>query len=92
MDKLQIQRIMLYNAYWYAVRFTGNTVPFKAMVSALKQYGRHAAYWQKSEFNGYGAWLVRADILENYADRFDNFDIRVGIARRTFERKARKDA
>ena len=63
MDNLLIKRLTAYNAYWYAVRFTDDTMPFKAMVSALKSYGRHAAYWQKSAFDGYGGWLVRADIL-----------------------------
>jgi hypothetical protein len=86
MDKLLIKRLKLYNPYWYAVRYTGDTVPFKAMGSILRSYGRHAAYWQPHEFAGSGAWLVRSDILEKYSDRFDNFEIRVGVARRTYER------
>ena len=53
-------------------------------VRQIKAYGHQGAYWRQGEFAGYGAWLVRADILERYADRFDNFEIRVGIARRTY--------
>jgi hypothetical protein len=89
-DKLQIKRMVAYNDYWYAVRFTGDTVPFKAMVSTLKQYGQRNAYWCKGVFDGTGAWLVRDDILERVADRFDNYEVKLGIAKRTYERKVKE--
>lgn len=87
MDKLQINAIRMYNAYWYAIRFSGKAEQFKAMVSHFRSYGHYGAYWRQGEFNGNGAWIVRADILERYADRFDNFESRANIARMTLERK-----
>lgn len=88
MDKLQIQHLRAYNKYWYAIRFTGDTAPFNAMTGHLKKYGHHAAYWREGEFNGSGGWIVRSDILERHAARFDNLESRMSIAMGTYERKA----
>ncbi|HEX3643715.1 MAG TPA: hypothetical protein VHV10_20690 [Ktedonobacteraceae bacterium] len=88
MDKLAIRNIRMYNPYWYAIRFTGDDVPFSAMTGHLKSYGHHAAYWRQAEFAGTGAWIVRKDILERHTDRFDNFESRANIARETAQRKA----
>ena len=87
MNKLQIRNIKMYNAHWAAIRFTGDTAPFKAMVSLLRQYGRHAAYWREGEFGGSGGWIVRSDILERHAHRFDNLESRMSIAMGTYESK-----
>jgi hypothetical protein len=87
MNQLHIRSLKLYNPCWIAIRFTGDTVPFKAMVSLLKQHSLQSAYWHKSMFGGYGGWIVRADILDRYADRFENFESRIAIARGTYERK-----
>lgn len=87
MDKLQINAIRMYNAYWYAIRFSGKAEPFKAMVSHFKSYGHRGAYWRQGEFNGYGAWIVRKDILEKQSNKFENFESRANIARETLERK-----
>ena len=91
MDKLQIRNIRMYNDYWYSIRFTGDIVPFKAMVSHLRGYTRQSAYWRQGEFGGTGGWIVRHDILEQYADRFDNFESRASIARGTYERLVREE-
>lgn len=87
MDKLQIQRISAFNPYWYSIRFSGPEQPFKSMGSVLRSYGRHGAYWRQGECDGRGAWIVRNDILEKYADRFHNFESRANIARMTAESK-----
>jgi len=92
MDKLQIQHIRAYNAYWYAIRFTGDTAPFNAMTSHLKKYGRYAAYWREGEFDGQGAWIVRSDILERHVHRFDNLESRMSIAMGTYERNTRAES
>lgn len=89
MDKLNIQRISAYNPYWFSIRYTGSEQSFKAMGSVLRSYGRHGAYWRQGECNGRGAWIVRADILKKYADRFHNFESRANIALMTAERKNR---
>jgi hypothetical protein len=80
MAKLQIRNIRMYNKYWYAVHFTGEQDAFNAMVGHLKRYTRYSAYWREGEFDGSGGWIVRADILERHADRFDNFQQKLSEA------------
>jgi hypothetical protein len=88
MDKLQIRKIRMYNAHWYSIKFAGAAKPFAAMTNYLKSHGRQGAYWRQGEFGGSGgAWIVRKDILEQVADKFENFENRIAIARGTYERK-----
>jgi hypothetical protein len=88
MDRLQIRNLRMYNTYWYSIKFAGDAAPFNAMTQHLKSYGHQAAYWREGEFGGSGGWVVRKDILERHADRFDNFEGRANIARGTLEGKA----
>jgi hypothetical protein len=88
MDKLQIRKIKMYNPYWYAIKFAGPSTPFYAMTNYLQSHGRQGAYWRQGEFGVSGAWIVRKDILEQVADKFENFESRATIARETYERKA----
>jgi len=90
MHKLQILHIRMYNPYWYAIKFAGENAAFNAMLTHLRGYTRYTAYWREGEFGGSGGWVVRADILERYADRFDNFESRTRIARETYERKSKE--
>jgi hypothetical protein len=82
MEKLQIRNIRMYNDQWYSIKFSGPNALFTAMTQLL--YG----YSSKEAYRCEGAWIVRRDILERHADRFDNFESRAMVARETHERKA----
>jgi hypothetical protein len=77
----------MYNASWYGLKFSGAPMPFSAMTQHLKSYGHQGAYWRDAEFDGAGGWVVRKDILEQQADKFENFESRATIAWETYERK-----
>jgi hypothetical protein len=87
MDKLQIQHTEAYNDYWWSIRFTGPTVPFNAFVCYLRQCGYRRAYWVPGAYNGRGAWCVEHNLLMSQSGRFDNLEVRMGVARRAYERK-----
>ena len=81
MDKLQIQRMETVGAHWYLIRFTGERVPFLSFVSALSSE-RHGAYWAQSAFKNKGGWCVERSTLMRYKDRFNNLEMKIGLAER----------
>jgi hypothetical protein len=82
MNKLTIEEASQINPHWYALRFSGATMAFRAMTQLLGRQRDYNVYWQPSAFDGKGAWIVRAAWFEQYRSRFHNLDRALTAARR----------
>jgi len=87
MDKLSINQIELVGPHWYAVRFAGNRVPFLELLASLRHEREYNAYWCPGAFKGRGGWHMADSTLQRYKDRFDNLEMKLGLATREAERK-----
>ena len=87
MQKLIIQDIKQLNPHWYVVRFSGDDRLFDAMKQYLGQQKTYNAYYDASQFDGKGGWVVRLDFFKRLSSRFANLERGLVIADRNAAQK-----